>query len=112
MRVNNLDAGNLFIDTNIIGLFFWALFFYLPMAMADSKENKYLIGVFFLLSLPYILTCLKDGVMWEVRLFVPLFLGSLFLSKLDVSNHLMRFTDVLTGLKRLIKKKAVTSRQG
>jgi hypothetical protein len=94
LRIVNLQAGKLFIDTNIIGLIFWALFFYLPMAIADSAENKWLIGVFFLFSLPYILTCLKDGVLWEVRLYIPMFLGALFLSKLDVSAAVLKISDL------------------
>ena len=112
LHILNIQAGKLLIDTNMIGLIFWGLFFYLPMAMADSNENKYLIGVFFLFSLPYIITCLKDGVMWEVRLYVPLFLGSLFLSKLDVSGHVLRITDFLASLQELVKKKSVTRHQG
>lgn len=101
LRIVNIQAGKLFIDTNMIGLIFWLLFFYLPMAIADSNENKWLIGVFLLFSLPYILTCLKDGVLWEVRLYVPLFLGSLFLSKMDVSENVLRITDLVAGLRRL-----------
>jgi hypothetical protein len=82
IRVVNLQAGKILIDTNMIGLIFWLLFFYLPMAIADSTGNRWLIGLFFLFSGPYIFTCLKDGVLWEVRLYIPLFLGALFLSKL------------------------------
>lgn len=93
LHVINIQAGHLFIDTNIIGLFFWAVFFYLPMSIANSAENRWLIGIFFLFSLPYILTCLKDGVLWEVRLFVPLFIGSVFLSKLDTASHVVKLTD-------------------
>jgi hypothetical protein len=94
LRIINFQAGKLFIDTNIIGLIFWGLFFYLPLAMADGPENKCLIGAFFLFSLPYVFTCLKDGVLWEIRLYIPLFLGALFLSKLDVSTHVIRLMEI------------------
>jgi hypothetical protein len=93
LHIVNIQAGHLLIDTNIIGLFFWALFFYLPLSIANSAENRCLIAVFFLFSLPYILTCLKDGVLWEVRLYVPLFIGSIFLSKLDTAANIIRLTD-------------------
>jgi hypothetical protein len=93
LHITNIQAGHLWIDTNIIGLFFWALFFYLPLSIANSAENRWLIAVFFLFSLPYILTCLKDGVLWEVRLYVPLFISSIFLSKLDTVMHIIRLTD-------------------
>jgi hypothetical protein len=94
MSIVNTQAGKLLIDTNMIGLFFWGLFFYLPMAIAVSPENKWLIGAFFLLSSPYIYTCLKDGVLWEVRLYIPLFLGALFLSKLEVSRHILKLSSL------------------
>jgi hypothetical protein len=90
IRIMNPEAGKLFIDTNMIGLLFWMLFFYLPFAIAEKTENRILIGLFFVLSLPYIITVFKDGVLWEVRLYIPLFLGALFLSKLNVSAHAFR----------------------
>ena len=86
LRIINIQAGNLLIDTNIIGLFFWGLFFFLPVAIARSQENRWLIGGFFLFSLPYIIVCLKDGVLWEIRLYIPLFLGALFLSRIETTG--------------------------
>lgn len=99
-RIVNIHAGKLLIDTNIVGLLFWGLFFYLPFSMAENMENRYLIGAFFLLSLPYIITCLKDGVLWEVRLYIPLLLGSLFLSRLDASAHVVRLSNITLRLSR------------
>lgn len=100
MRIVNLQAGHLLIDTNFIGLIFWGLFLYLPLSLAATAENKFLIGIFFLFCLPYIYTCLKDGVLWEVRLYIPLFLGALFLSKLDVSANALRLSDVTLRITR------------
>lgn len=100
MRIINLQAGQLLIDTNLIGLIFWVLFLYLPLSISVDVENKYLIGAFFLFSLPYIYTCLKDGVLWEVRLYIPLFLGALFLSKLDASKHAVRLSDLTLRISR------------
>jgi len=91
-RIINTQAGQLLIDTNLIGLFFWGLFFYLPMVIACTAENRWLIAAFFLLSFPYIYTCFTDGVLWEIRLYIPLFLGALFLSKLNVSTHVIRLS--------------------
>lgn len=90
----NGDVGKYLRTINLYGLLFWAIFFWLPMAIADSKENRFLIGAFFLCSAPYVYTCLKDGVLWEVRLYIPLFLGSLFLSKLDTSRHVIRISEL------------------
>lgn len=100
MRVVNLQAGHLLIDTNLIGLIFWGLFLYLPLNISATTENRYLIGAFFLFSLPYIYTCLKDGVLWEVRLYIPLFLGALFLSKLDTSMNVFRLSDLTLRISR------------
>lgn len=83
LRIHNIQAGRLLVDTNMTGLIFWGLFIYLPLSMTSSKENRLMILAYHLLSLPYIYTCLKDGVLWEVRLYVPLFIGSLLLSKLS-----------------------------
>jgi len=90
LHIMNTQVGQFFLDTNMIGLLFWGLFFYLPFAIADETENRILIGLFFVLSLPYVITVFKDGVLWEVRLYIPLFLGALFLSKLNVSAHAFR----------------------
>jgi len=98
-RIFNNQVGQFFLDTNLIGLLFWGLFFYLPFAIADETENRILIGLFFVLSLPYIITVLKDGVLWEVRLYIPLFLGALFLSKLNVSAHAFRVSRFFSRLR-------------
>ncbi len=100
MRIINLQAGQLLIDTNFIGLLFWGLFFYLPWSMSDRLENRYLILGFYVLSLPYIYTCLVAGVLWEIRLFVPLFLGALFLSKLDTASQVVQLSTLRLRLLR------------
>ena len=99
LHILNIQAGKLLIDTNMVGLLFWALFFYLPFAIAEEKENRLLIGLFFVLSLPYIITVFKDGVLWEVRLYIPLFLGALFLSRLNVSAGAFRVSHLLPRLR-------------
>jgi hypothetical protein len=80
----------------MMGLIFWVLFVYLPFAMAATEENKWLIGGFFLLSLPYIITSVWTGDLWAVRLYIPLFLGGLFLSKLDVAGAAVRISDTVS----------------
>jgi hypothetical protein len=91
------DAGNGFEpDMFMMGVIFWVLFVYLPFAMAPTEENKWLIGGFFLLSLPYIITSIWSGDLWAVRLYVPLFLGALFLSRLDVAGAAVRISDTIS----------------
>jgi len=91
------SAGNGFEpDMFMMGLIFWVLFVYLPFAIAATEENKWLIGGFFLLSLPYIVNSVWSGDLWAVRLCVPLFLGALFLSKLDLAGAALRISDTIS----------------
>jgi hypothetical protein len=76
---------NLFFEANQVGILFWALLLYFTMATANSKENKVLIVCYHIASLPYIWSCFTAGVLWEVRLYMPVFLGSLILGKIDPS---------------------------
>jgi hypothetical protein len=80
----------------MMGVIFWVLFIYLPFALAATEENKYLIGGFFVLSIPYIITSLAGGDLWAVRLYVPLFLGALFLSRLELAGAAKRISDAIT----------------
>ena len=89
--VNEL-AGRIFADVNLYGLLFWILFCYFAFVMADSVDNRWMIGAYFLFSAPYIVTCLINGVLWEVRLYIPLLLGSLLLSRLDVSHYVYNYS--------------------
>ncbi len=81
-------------DMFMMGVIFWVLFVYLPFAIAATEENKYLIGGFFLFSLPYIVSSLATGDLWAVRLYVPLFLGALFLSRLEVAGAAVRISEL------------------
>lgn len=83
-------------DMFMMGLIFWVLFMYLPFALAATRENKYLIGGFFVLSLPYIINSVMGGDLWAVRLYVPLFLGALFLSRLDLAGAAVRFSESIS----------------
>jgi len=78
------DAGHLQYEINIIGIFFWGLFLHLTLVTANSKENRRTILLFHFLSLPYILYCFRYGVLWEIRLYIPLFISSLFISKMNI----------------------------
>ncbi|HXB34165.1 MAG TPA: hypothetical protein VNV35_12115 [Puia sp.] len=81
-------------DMFMMGVIFWVLFIYLPFAIAATEENKYLIGGFFLFSLPYIIGSLATGDLWAVRLYVPLFLGALFLSRLEVAGAAVKVSQL------------------
>lgn len=90
MRVMNgsftTNDGNLLFQNfsqpkNILGLLFWAVFFVLPLMLAKDRNAIKNIIVFHLLSIPYIAMCFYAGILYEIRLYIPLFLTSLFLSR-------------------------------
>lgn len=66
---------------NLLGISFWILFFGLTIFISNSKENTKAILLFHVFSAPYIFMCFFTGILYEIRLYVPLFLTSLFLSK-------------------------------
>ena len=95
MRVMNgsftTNDGNLLFQNfsqpkNILGLLFWAVFFVLPLMLAKDRNGIKNIIVFHLLSIPYIAMCFYAGILYETRLYIPLFLTVLFLSKFDVKK--------------------------
>ena len=93
MRVMNgsftTNDGNLLFQNfsqpkNILGLLFWAVFFVLPLMLAKDRNGIKNIIVFHLLSIPYIAMCFYSGILYEIRLYIPLFLTALLLSRIDV----------------------------
>jgi hypothetical protein len=79
-------AGHILIDFNLIGLAFWLLFGGLAMAISLHKENLYMITFLHIVCIPYILICFTNGILWEIRLYIPLFLSAIILSKIDVTD--------------------------
>lgn len=77
---------NLQWDLSHWGIVFWILFSWLAFAICRNRENRRLIMYFYLACLPYIYACLISGVLWELRLFIPVFIGALFLSHLNTSR--------------------------
>lgn len=78
---------------NLTGIFFGLLCFYLSISIANSKENKYIIILYHIVSLPYITTCFISGILFETRLYIPLFLSSVLLSKIDTSKFRINISE-------------------
>lgn len=76
-----LVVQNFSLMKNLLGISFWILFFGLTIFISNSKENTKAILLFHVFSAPYIFMCFFTGILYEIRLYVPLFLTSLFLSK-------------------------------
>lgn len=82
----SLLTGYLMKYVNILGILFWLLIGTFIYTLSNTKKNKDLVIFFHILSLPYIFEVFHTGILWEMRLYIPLFLGGLFLSKLDTSK--------------------------
>lgn len=85
----NLLSLNFTLGKNLMGILFWLCFFLVSLFLADTSQNKKNIFVFHALSLPYILMCIYAGVLYEVRLYIPLFLTSLFLARFSNRTQLI-----------------------
>ena len=82
------NDGNLFMENfsqpkNFLGMLFWLIFFLFTLILAKDKKAVRMILIFHFLSLPYILMCIYTGILYEIRLYVPLFLTALFLGKTE-----------------------------
>jgi hypothetical protein len=77
---------NLVVFENQIGIAFWGLLLFLAITIASTRTNKMLILFFHICSLPYIVACWTGGIFWELRLYLPLLLSSLILSKIEVKT--------------------------
>lgn len=82
----SLISKNIFEPKNLLGLLSWVVLFTLPMLLAKDRFVKRQILTFHLLAAPYLAMCFYTGILYEVRLYVPLFLTSVLLSKLEVKK--------------------------
>ncbi len=80
----SLLAENFTQPKNFLGLLFWLVFFVFTLLLAKDKKAVRHILVFHFLSFPYILMCFYSGILYEIRLYIPLFLTSLLLAKTDI----------------------------
>lgn len=80
----NLLLQNFTEPKNILGFLFWIIFFVFSLMVAKDKNNIRLIFIFHLLSIPYIFMCFYTGIIYEIRLYVPIFLTSLFLGRIGI----------------------------
>lgn len=79
----NLLVQNFTQPKNLLGLLFWLVFFGFTLMLAKDKKTLNYILLFHLLSFPYLLLCIYTGILYEIRLYIPLLLTSLLLSKTE-----------------------------
>lgn len=82
----NLLTENFTQPKNYLGMLFWVIFFLLTILLANNRINRRQIIIFHLWALPYILMCFYTGILYEVRLYIPIFLGALVLSKYETKT--------------------------
>lgn len=88
----NLLIENLTQPKNLLGLLFWAVFLVFSLILAKDALATRGILLFHLLSAPYILMCFYSGILYEVRLYVPLFISSVLLARVNLHKLLLEKT--------------------
>ena len=82
----NLLFQNFSEPKNILGFLFWMVFFLLTIIIAKDQHAKRNIILFHVFSIPYVLMCIYTGIMYEIRLYIPIFITSLLISRTDISK--------------------------
>ncbi|MFC6267066.1 hypothetical protein [Frigoriflavimonas asaccharolytica] len=82
----NLLLQNFTNPKNILGIVAWLVLFAFSMMLSKSSANRKLIFLYHGFALPYILMCFFSGILYEVRLYVPLFLVSILLAFIKTNN--------------------------
>ena len=85
------NDGNLLIQNfteakNILGILSWIVFLLLTMILAKDQQAVKHILLFHLFAAPYILLCFYTGILYEIRLYVPILLSSIILSKVSLKH--------------------------
>lgn len=68
---------------NLMGILFWIVFFAFTILISKDQKARKNILVFHILAVPYIVMSFYTGILYEARLYVPLFLTSLILSQIN-----------------------------
>ena len=82
----NLLLQNFSEPKNILGFLFWMVFFLFTIIIAKDQHAKRNIILFHVFSIPYVLMCIYTGIMYEIRLYIPVFITSLLISRTDISK--------------------------
>lgn len=82
----NLLIENLTMPKNYLGLLFGVIFFGFTL-LISGREKWQAIILFHLLSLPYIVMCFYTGILYEIRLYIPLFITAIFIPFINFKNN-------------------------
>ncbi len=81
----NLLMENLTKLKNYLGMFFSLIFLSFTL-LISKKEDRQVIILFHILSLPYILMCFYTGIVYEIRLYIPLFISSILIGDFSIKT--------------------------
>ncbi|WP_128331928.1 hypothetical protein [Apibacter sp. HY039] len=65
---------------NILGFIFYLIITYFSITSSINKNYKYNVYNYIVFSFPYIITIIYAGLLWEIRLYIPLIAGQLILA--------------------------------
>jgi hypothetical protein len=89
-----LDNLSIFKISKLSGFLFVPVFFYMLWHMTNSRENRRLIINFLMMASPYIVIIPVIGILIEYRLWVPVLIPVIVLSRLDAREFLARIKPV------------------
>lgn len=72
---------------NLLGILFWFCFFIFGLTISRNSSARRNILLFHLLSLPYIAMCFYSGILYEMRLYVPLLVTSAVLARYNIYGN-------------------------
>ncbi|MPS72767.1 MAG: hypothetical protein E2590_06375 [Chryseobacterium sp.] len=86
IRNENFFVGNVTQTRSLFGILFWIVFFVFSLLVSNNRQTTRNILIFHLFSLPYIIMCFYTGALYEIRLYIPIFLSCLMISKLSIDK--------------------------
>lgn len=87
-----LLAENFSNPKNILAFCFWIVLGLIPFGISKSHDSHKMLVLFYLFSTPYIIFCLATGILFEVRLIIPIFILALLLSKLNLNKSSFQYS--------------------
>jgi hypothetical protein len=85
------NDGNLLIQNftqpkNLLGLVFWITLLVFSLLIAKNKGCSRRVLMFHVLSAPYIFMCFYSGILYEIRLYIPLFITSVLTGRTKLNQ--------------------------
>lgn len=69
---------------NLLGILFWLCFSVFSLLVSKDASARRNIILFHILSVPYIAMCFYTGILYEMRLYVPLFVTAVLIAKYSI----------------------------